>query len=118
MDELAAVHLPVHVLSGERDDAWPVEQFDAMARRLGARRTTIAGAERLPQHRQAGATTAEALAAFWDSVDRGLSRRRRPPASTSVRQGAARPAMARYSDCNCCQNPSRSAPAPMRVAAQ
>ncbi len=48
VDELAALGLPVHVLSGERDDVWPVEQFDAMARRLGAHRTTIAGAEHSP----------------------------------------------------------------------
>ncbi|MER7038766.1 MULTISPECIES: alpha/beta fold hydrolase [Streptomyces] len=68
VDELAALHLPVHVLSGERDDVWPVEQFDAMARRLGARRTTIAGAEHSPNTARPH-ETAEALAAFWDSVD-------------------------------------------------
>ncbi|OCC07176.1 alpha/beta fold hydrolase [Streptomyces sp. PTY087I2] len=64
VDELAAVGLPVHVLSGERDDVWPVELFDAMARRLGAHRTTIAGAEHSPNTARPQ-ETAEALAAFW-----------------------------------------------------
>ncbi|MFI1932672.1 alpha/beta fold hydrolase [Streptomyces sp. NPDC020330] len=67
VDELAAVGLPVHVLSGERDDVWPVELFDSMARRLGARRTTIAGAEHSPNTARPQ-ETAKALAAFWDSL--------------------------------------------------
>lgn len=67
VDELAAVGLPFHVLSGERDDVWPVELFDAMARRLGARRTTIAGAEHSPNTARPQ-ETAKALAAFWDSL--------------------------------------------------
>ncbi|MFD7748727.1 alpha/beta fold hydrolase [Streptomyces sp. NPDC059698] len=67
VDELAAVGLPVHVLSGERDDVWPVELFDAMARRLGARRTTIAGAEHSPNTARPQ-ETARALAAFWDGL--------------------------------------------------
>lgn len=46
--ELGRVPLPVHVLSGERDDAWPVPWLDEMARRLGARRTVVAGAEHSP----------------------------------------------------------------------
>ncbi|MFJ6316492.1 alpha/beta fold hydrolase [Streptomyces californicus] len=65
VDELAAVGLPVHVLSGERDDVWPVELFDSMARRLGAHRTTIAGAEHSPNTARPR-ETAQALAAFWD----------------------------------------------------
>ncbi|ARF75069.1 alpha/beta hydrolase [Kitasatospora albolonga] len=67
VDELAALGLPVLVLSGERDDVWPVEQFDAMARRLGAHRTTIAGAEHSPNTARPHETAA-ALAAFWDTV--------------------------------------------------
>ncbi|EGE41958.1 alpha/beta fold hydrolase [Streptomyces sp. SID4928] len=67
VDELAAVGLPVHVLSGERDEVWPVELFDSMARRLGARRTTIAGAEHSPNTARP-LETAEALAAFWDGL--------------------------------------------------
>lgn len=67
VDELAAVGLPVHVLSGERDDVWPVELFDAMARRLGARRTKVAGAEHSPNTARPQ-ETAKALAAFWDGL--------------------------------------------------
>ncbi|MEU3065419.1 alpha/beta hydrolase [Streptomyces sp. NPDC006906] len=67
VDELAAAGLPVHVLSGERDDVWPVELFDAMARRLGARRTTISGAEHSPNTARPQ-ETAKALAAFWDGL--------------------------------------------------
>ncbi|MFI1185248.1 alpha/beta fold hydrolase [Streptomyces californicus] len=67
VDELAAAGLPVHVLSGERDDVWPVELFDSMARRLGAHRTTIAGAEHSPNTARPR-ETARALAAFWDGL--------------------------------------------------
>lgn len=67
VDELAAVGLSVHVLSGERDDVWPVELFDSMARRLDARRTTIAGAEHSPNTARPQ-ETARALAAFWDGL--------------------------------------------------
>ncbi len=69
VDELAAVQpLPKHVLSGERDDTWPVPQFDAMARRLGARRTVIAGAEHSP-NTDRPQETARALIDFWDQQD-------------------------------------------------
>ncbi|MFJ2790228.1 alpha/beta fold hydrolase [Streptomyces sp. NPDC087290] len=65
--ELAAVPLPVHVLSGKRDDTWPVPLLDEMARRLGAHRTRIAGAEHSP-NTDRPKETAAALAAFWDSL--------------------------------------------------
>lgn len=65
--ELATVPLPVHVLSGERDDTWPVPLLDDMARRLGAHRTRIAGAEHSP-NTDRPQETAAAIAAFWDSL--------------------------------------------------
>ncbi|MCX4394118.1 alpha/beta hydrolase [Streptomyces sp. NBC_00264] len=65
--ELAAVPLPVHVLSGERDDTWPVPLLDDMARRLGAHRTRIAGAEHSP-NTDRPQETAAAIATFWDSL--------------------------------------------------
>ncbi|MFJ8229360.1 alpha/beta hydrolase [Streptomyces sp. NPDC094448] len=66
VDELAAVRsLPKQVLSGERDDAWPVPLMDEMAVRLGAFRTVIRGAEHSP-NTDRPAETAAALAAFWD----------------------------------------------------
>lgn len=64
--ELAALPLPFHVVSGERDDVWPVERFDDMARRLGARRTVVAGAEHSPNTARP-LETAAALVSFWDS---------------------------------------------------
>ncbi|MFI6641439.1 alpha/beta fold hydrolase [Streptomyces sp. NPDC050504] len=69
VDELAAVPLPKHVLSGERDDTWAVPLLDAMAERLGAHRTVVAGAEHSP-NTDRPAETARALLAFWDSLPR------------------------------------------------
>ncbi|MFD8523208.1 alpha/beta fold hydrolase [Streptomyces capillispiralis] len=65
VDELAAVRLPFHVLSGARDDTWPVPDLDEMARRLRAHRTVIEGAEHSPAVDRPE-PTARALADFWD----------------------------------------------------
>ncbi|MFC8591825.1 alpha/beta fold hydrolase [Streptomyces atroolivaceus] len=65
--ELAALPLPVHVVSGERDDVWPVPLLDLMARRLGARRTVVAGAEHSPNTARPQETAA-ALVSFWNGV--------------------------------------------------
>lgn len=65
--ELAAVPLPFHVLSGARDDTWPVAVLDDMAMDLGAHRTVVAGAEHSPNLDQP-LPTAHALADFWDKV--------------------------------------------------
>ncbi|MBK6015750.1 alpha/beta fold hydrolase [Streptomyces sp. MBT53] len=63
--ELAALPLPFHVLSGSRDDTWPVPLLDDMAVRLKARRTVVARAEHSPNTDQPAAT-AKAIADFWD----------------------------------------------------
>uniref|UniRef100_A0AAU3I8W1 Alpha/beta hydrolase n=1 Tax=Streptomyces sp. NBC_01393 TaxID=2903851 RepID=A0AAU3I8W1_9ACTN len=65
--ELAAVPLPKHVLSGERDDTWPVTLLDTMAVRLDAHRTVVEDAEHSPNADQP-LETARALAAFWDGT--------------------------------------------------
>ncbi|MFF1925464.1 alpha/beta fold hydrolase [Streptomyces sp. NPDC058221] len=65
--EVAATGLPVHVVSGERDDVWPVPELDAMASRLGAHRTRIEGAEHSPNTDRPGPTAA-ALVSFWESL--------------------------------------------------
>ncbi|MFD9292381.1 alpha/beta fold hydrolase [Streptomyces sp. NPDC060030] len=65
--ELASLALPVHVISGERDDVWPVPLLDDMARRLGARRTVIEGAEHSPNTARP-VETAAALVSFWNGV--------------------------------------------------
>lgn len=65
--ELAAVPLPFHVVSGESDDVWPVPLLDAMAQRLGARRTIVAGAEHSPNTARP-LETAAALISFWNDI--------------------------------------------------
>ncbi|MEU9077245.1 alpha/beta fold hydrolase [Kitasatospora sp. NPDC048538] len=64
--ELAAATagLPVLVLSGVRDYAWPVPEQSAMARRLGARRVVVEDAGHSPNAERPAATAA-ALADFW-----------------------------------------------------
>lgn len=64
--ELAAATagLPLLVLSGVRDYAWPVPEQTAMAERLGARRVVVADAGHSP-NAERPAAVAEALAAFW-----------------------------------------------------
>ncbi|MEU7578012.1 alpha/beta hydrolase [Streptomyces sp. NPDC041068] len=63
--ELAALPLPKHVISGERDDTWPVPQMDDMALRLDAHRTVIPGAEHSP-NTDRPEETAAALIDFWN----------------------------------------------------
>ncbi|GAA1762698.1 alpha/beta fold hydrolase [Streptomonospora arabica] len=66
--ELARSALPVLVLYGENDDAWPPEAQSAMAGHLGAERVVIPGAAHSPNV-EAPETTAEALTAFWNQVE-------------------------------------------------
>jgi pimeloyl-ACP methyl ester carboxylesterase len=68
--ELAALPLPVHVVSGEHDDTWPVPLLDDMATRLGAHRTVISGADHSPNTDRPEAT-AQAFTEFWTTIDRG-----------------------------------------------
>ncbi|MBN0049233.1 alpha/beta hydrolase [Streptomyces actuosus] len=65
--ELASVPLPFHVLSGARDDTWPVPVLDAMAARLRAHRTIVPDAEHSPNADQP-LPTARAVADFWDGT--------------------------------------------------
>ncbi|MFC8129557.1 alpha/beta fold hydrolase [Streptomyces sp. NPDC057302] len=63
--ELAALPLHKHVISGERDDTWPIAWIDDMAARLHAHRTVITGAEHSP-NTDRPTETAAALIDFWD----------------------------------------------------
>ena len=65
--ELVASGLPVLVLHGVDDDAWPPAVQDAMAERLGARRVVVDGAAHSPAVENP-AQTAAALVAFWSTV--------------------------------------------------
>ncbi|MFF8259337.1 alpha/beta fold hydrolase [Streptomyces virginiae] len=67
VDELSRVRLAKLVLSGAVDYAWPVPLMDAMAERLGARRVVVPGTEHSP-NAEDPATTAAALASFWDAA--------------------------------------------------
>jgi pimeloyl-ACP methyl ester carboxylesterase len=66
-DELKAVDLPILVLYGEHDDAWPPAVQAAMADRLGAPAAVIADAIHSPAVQQPAAT-ARALLDFWAAV--------------------------------------------------
>ncbi|WP_406442502.1 alpha/beta hydrolase [Streptomyces sp. NBC_01613] len=66
--ELAAVPLPFHVLSGSRDDTWPVTLLDDMALRLRAHRTVVQGAEHSP-NTDKPLETACAFADFWHGAE-------------------------------------------------
>ncbi|QGV78711.1 alpha/beta fold hydrolase [Streptomyces ficellus] len=75
VDELAALRppLPVHVISGVRDDTWPVPLLDAMAGRLAAYRTRVEGAEHSP-NTDRPVETALAVARFWNACAERQSR--------------------------------------------
>jgi pimeloyl-ACP methyl ester carboxylesterase len=61
--------LPVMVIYGENDDAWPPATQHRMARRLDAERACIPGAAHSPAI-EAPDTTARALTTFWNAVER------------------------------------------------
>ncbi|WP_093836897.1 alpha/beta fold hydrolase [Streptomyces aidingensis] len=81
---LAATGVPVHVLSGERDGAWPVPLLHEMALRLKAHRTVIPGADHSPNVERPEAT-AHALTDFWSSL---RPVRRPAPAAESAAEAA------------------------------
>jgi pimeloyl-ACP methyl ester carboxylesterase len=67
-EDLAKHGVPVFVLYGEDDDAWPPEDQEDMAALLGARRECIPGAAHSPAV-EAPATTAHALTDFWNEAE-------------------------------------------------
>jgi pimeloyl-ACP methyl ester carboxylesterase len=69
LGDVVSAGLPVDVIYGENDDAWPPAEQDLMARRLGAERTCIPGAAHSPAI-EAPVTTASSLTAFWNSAER------------------------------------------------
>jgi len=72
--ELAKLDIPVFVLYGEDDNAWPADEQEDMAVLLGARRECIPGAAHSPAV-EAPATTAHALTDFWDATEMAAIRR-------------------------------------------
>jgi pimeloyl-ACP methyl ester carboxylesterase len=67
-EDLAKLGVPVFVLYGEGDDAWPADVQEDMAALLGARRECIPGAAHSPAI-EAPATTAHALTDFWNEAE-------------------------------------------------
>jgi pimeloyl-ACP methyl ester carboxylesterase len=65
----AAACLPVRVVYGENDDAWPTDEQDEMAHRLSAERICIPGAAHSPAV-EAPMTTASTLTDFWNAAER------------------------------------------------
>ena len=66
---IAATKVPVHVIYGEDDDAWPISMQDQMAADLSALVTIIKNAGHCPNEDQPEAT-AKVVADFWDSNPR------------------------------------------------
>jgi pimeloyl-ACP methyl ester carboxylesterase len=66
--DLASRNIPVFVLYGEDDDAWPPAQQEDMAVRLNARSARIADAAHSPAV-EAPAVTADALTSFWNAAE-------------------------------------------------
>jgi pimeloyl-ACP methyl ester carboxylesterase len=77
--------LPILVLYGENDNAWPPQVQDLMGRRLRAHRICIPGAAHSPAI-EAPETTASTLTSFWNNAEETSRRRRR---GTEAAAGAA-----------------------------
>lgn len=69
VDQVRATGMPVHVVYGENDDAWPLADQDEMARQLSAPVSVIKDAGHCPNEDQP-AITAQVLAQFWDHLGR------------------------------------------------
>jgi pimeloyl-ACP methyl ester carboxylesterase len=67
-DATAAAKLPTMVVYGENDDAWPTQEQDQMAKRLGADRACIPGAAHSPAV-EAPVTTSSILTQFWNVAE-------------------------------------------------
>lgn len=64
--DLAQTHLPVHVVYGEYDDAWPLSEQDAMAHALAADITVIPDAGHCPNE-EVPEVTAQVLSSWWSA---------------------------------------------------
>ena len=67
ISEIVATQIPVHVVYGENDDAWPLEMQDQMAQDLSAPRTIIKDAGHCPNEDQPEETV-KVLTNFWSSL--------------------------------------------------
>ena len=67
ISEIIATKIPVHVIYGENDDAWPLDMQNQMAKDLSAPLTVIAGAGHCPNEDKPE-ETAQVLSNFWKSI--------------------------------------------------
>lgn len=67
IEEIVATNIPVHVVYGENDDAWPMPMQDQMAQDLSAPRTIIKDAGHCPNEDQPEETV-KVLTNFWSSL--------------------------------------------------
>jgi len=67
ISEIVATQIPVHVVYGENDDAWPLEMQDQMAKDLSAPRTIIKDAGHCPNEDQPEETV-KVLTNFWSGL--------------------------------------------------
>jgi pimeloyl-ACP methyl ester carboxylesterase len=67
ISEIVASKVPVHVIYGENDDAWPLAMQDQMAAELHAQLTIISGAGHCPNEDKPEETAA-VLANFWRAL--------------------------------------------------
>lgn len=65
--EIIATKIPVHVVYGENDDAWPMPMQDQMAKDLSAPRTIIKDAGHCPNEDQPEETV-KVLTNFWSAL--------------------------------------------------
>ena len=67
IEKIVASKIPVHVIYGENDDAWPMPMQDQMAKDLGAPRTIINDAGHCPNEDQPEETV-KVLMNFWSTL--------------------------------------------------
>ncbi len=67
VEQVHATGMPVHVVYGENDDAWPLAMQDQMALDLDAPVTVIADAGHCPNEDRPD-QTAKVIAEFWDKI--------------------------------------------------
>ena len=67
ISEIAKSEIPAHVVYGELDDVWPLNEQDKMARELNAKLTVLLGCGHCPNEENPE-LTAQTLANFWSKT--------------------------------------------------
>lgn len=67
VDEIKDLGIPSHVIYGENDDVWPLNEQQEMAHELGAQLTVLPGCGHCPNEEKPS-LTADTLSQFWKSI--------------------------------------------------